>query len=1086
MTSRPAGQSSPRSHSELLLSRRLLNWMTVLMLALTTGVLLFSLYGTFQGVVWLLGGAARSYVNRVQDIQRSNEAFVTGFAAPRVSLPAVGPNPDSVRRLGDELRSYPVGEPRALNGDAWGLPLLVLPASVGEAQLQVIAKQFLRFAEVNRVIWPGARSRPRYTLDVDKESLFTIANPVEGRGIRLSRAAMRQLLARIHQAESTRVDDGSAFWLPEWTDPLTGVPMIHCVMPLRDQRGKVIAYTVTGIETAALPVGIDWPGDDSWEAGRLIMLNHGRNAMPLWVSRDTGASASQVSEHLNRPGRRPIITYWVDGDTLFIAGRSSEQRWGGVFAFPFSTLFKLTQVRLFWALGLYLLVVALLLLGRRLIGRHYLAPWAEQVRRNQEGEAFNRALIETAPVGLYVLNQPDGAILLGNALAQRLLPEVAGKQAQEKLAAWLQPGPEGPRGSMELMAGDAEQAHYLLLAGAQTRYHGKPALLCALSDISAAKETERMLEQSREAAVAASEAKSAFLSVMSHEIRTPLYGMMGTLDLLAIADLPPAHREALQTMRDSSQTLQAVIDDILDFSRIESGQMRLEHIAFEPVPMIESVVRMYAPMTQAKGVQLHCWLQAGMPEILGDPVRWRQIVANLLSNAVKFTAAGSVTVRLGLEHGTVPMLRLTVTDTGIGIDPERQGQLFEPFVQADSSVMRRFGGSGLGLSICRRLVQMMGGEIRLESAPGKGSRFEVQIPVTPLVSDTQTPPPADCPPVCVRFGLAPQRDNVIEQLRAAGYPVRVLEAGEATPDDCRLLLVDSSGQTGPYLTVHLLPDGPATPSRAGGDIIVSAYSQSGLLKALVLAGAPLADAAETTVTRPAQTASGLRLLVVEDHPVNRQLLVRQLQALGGEVASAEGGAEALTLLRQNSFDVIFSDVNMPDVDGYQLARTLRERGDRTPLVGVTASTFPGERERCIEAGMTLALFKPLLLQDLSEALRRILPDHEWIAVGEVMAPVHDEALRDAFEHSVQQDLAQIRRAVEQGDVLLLRRHAHRLRGALTTVVDGEDVQESCRLLETMAIRVQEEAQIALAGLEDYLQLFFDEYGAPTHSAEREK
>lgn len=622
---------------------------------------------------------------------------------------------------------------------------------------------------------------------------------------------------------------------------------------------------------------------------------------------------------------------------------------------------------------------------------------------------------------------------------------------------------------------------------------------------------------SRQAAIAANEAKSTFLATMSHEIRTPLYGMLGTLDLLSESDMPATRGEALQTMRESSQTLLAIIDDILDFSRIESGALRLEHLPYAPVPILESVVRSFYPLAHKKGLKLYCQLQPGLPELLGDATRLRQIVGNLLSNAIKFTQTGSVTLRLWLEARSTQLtpiageesaagfsyLVFSVRDTGIGIDPATQKQLFEPFIQADASVTRQFGGTGLGLSICRRLVHLMGGEISLQSEPDVGSCFTVSVPahlaaVAPNAAAAT--PPELRPVVDLQIDDPQVRDNIAQQLQKAGYPIHI--AGAPVSDAGRGIVQVTAGTRQGSASrsqaadpgkpvIRLLPDGPLIPQQMQHEICASLYSQESLSSALSLASGQGLTAVQNPALPPVQPIVGLRILIAEDHPLNRQLLKKQLEALGGTVQAVENGYQLLEALQHATFDIIFTDVNMPGMDGYALARALRAQGNATPLIGITASVFPGERERCLAAGMNVALFKPILLKDLRQVLSAIVPTASAITSdvnvvdedGLSRVLVEDPALQRAFVASVQQDLNVIRHAVEQGDALTLRRHAHRMRGAFSAVPDGEDIQESCRALELMAAHMQDEAVVALAGLETYIETFFSELPIATPSGE---
>jgi signal transduction histidine kinase/DNA-binding response OmpR family regulator len=412
--------------------------------------------------------------------------------------------------------------------------------------------------------------------------------------------------------------------------------------------------------------------------------------------------------------------------------------------------------------------------------------------------------------------------------------------------------------------------------------------LVVVRDITELKQRETELARERDAAEvaraeaeAANQAKSTFLATMSHEIRTPMNGVLGMLEVLEHQGLSDDQRAIVATMRSSASALLRIIDDVLDFSKIEAGRLELEETVFSLSELVTDTVAALRPQAAAKGLHLTVELAPGSSDaLLGDPVRVRQILFNLLGNALKFTHAGSVQVRaataaLGAGRSGVT---LRVADTGIGITPAERARLFQPFSQADSSTTRRFGGSGLGLSIVRRLTQLMDGEVHVRSEPGKGSMFTVMLP-----------------------------------LRTA-------------------------------------PDGTAE---------------------------RIADAPRAL---PALGQVGSRVLVVDDHPVNRKVLLSQLGLLWLAVDTAVDGVEALSLWQPGRYSVVLADVHMPGMDGYALAAEIRAReaasnAARTPIVAVTANAMHGEEERCLEAGMDAYLAKPVSIAQLSATLGR------WIALA---------------------------------------------------------------------------------------------------------
>jgi GAF domain-containing protein/FixJ family two-component response regulator len=469
-------------------------------------------------------------------------------------------------------------------------------------------------------------------------------------------------------------------------------------------------------------------------------------------------------------------------------------------------------------------------------------------------------------------------------------------------------------------------------------------------------------EAARAEAEAANEAKSTFLATMSHEIRTPMNGVLGMMEVLERQGLGDDQLPLVATMRDSAQALVRIIDDVLDFSKIEAGRLELETTAFSLSGLVAGAVETLRPQANAKGLKIAAEIEPGSNDALvGDPTRIRQILFNLLSNAVKFTERGEIVVRAGTAPvgGGQTRVMLAVKDTGIGLDAAQRARLFEPFSQADSSMTRRYGGTGLGLSIVRRLAQLMGGDVAIESAPGKGSTFTVTLVL------------------------------------------------EAAPADSPL--------------TELLKPAVAQPVRA--------------------ATVPVGEAA--------------RLLVVDDHPVNREVLVRQLRLLGLSADTAEDGSEALKAWAPARYAAVLADLHMPGMDGYEMTQRLRAReadngGARTPIVAVTANAMRGEEERCLAAGMDAYLVKPVAIDRLRATLER------WLAIddGETAAlAAQDDAVIDRnvlaawlgddragieellkkFRDSAIESERAIDTAWRSADLAGLAAAAHRLKGAAQAV-----------------------------------------------------
>jgi CheY-like chemotaxis protein len=440
------------------------------------------------------------------------------------------------------------------------------------------------------------------------------------------------------------------------------------------------------------------------------------------------------------------------------------------------------------------------------------------------------------------------------------------------------------------------------------------------------------------------------------------------IDVLERSPLSVEQREALGTVRYSASTLLRIIDDILDFSKIEAGRLDLESIEFSTVELIEGVAETLAPQAAAKGLKLAAYVAAGVPErVTGDPLRLQQILFNLLGNAIKFTETGSV--RLSLESAGGQALCIKVADTGIGLSREQQSRLFQPFVQADSSTTRRFGGTGLGLSIVRRLAEAMQGGVDVLSEPGEGATFMVTIR---LGEASRAAPRAELALQGLRLGLAlPDADE-------ARAIARYLEDAGA-----RVVLADpGAGFTGIQIdglaSDLQLSDGPATPDAAAAVGLPRPWRRDALIRAVARAAGRTPVVAAVPVARAAAPLNG-RVLVVDDNSVNRKILARQLELAGASTDSAAGGEEALELWRKGGYDLVLADLQMPTMDGFELARRIRqseaaERRARTPILAVTASALEEQEQKSRAAGMDGFITKPIGIEQLKATLDVWLKD----------------------------------------------------------------------------------------------------------------
>ncbi|MBR8321129.1 MULTISPECIES: hybrid sensor histidine kinase/response regulator [Burkholderia cepacia complex] len=800
-----------------------------------------------------------------------------------------------------------------------------------------------------------------YLIGLDGNFLGVLGAPLVARaqslGLR-SGSNLPSLIAALTPTGAQIRKGGGVFMADRRVDPVVGRPVIRFARRLDDANGRPFGWLVVNagfeIDEIMAPQSSD---EDTAVIDARKNIVFGRLRDRAMVEHGLSNAHAPFGEH--------VVVRRV-GLHFVVSDRLPDSRLVMVTTFSWRSVVKATLAGASATLGLAVIAVALLWVAIVMFDRRALRPANRRAIRLIESEALNRTLIRTAPAGLMLLSLANGDTMVRNDAAQRYgdaatAPPLGKRiwQAYRDSAAGGRP-PRVVTHELRLELDGADMA-YLAAHIVRTRYRGVDVLLCTLTDVTARKQLEDKLREAREAADDANKAKSTFLATMSHEIRTPLNAIVGNLELMERAPLPPEERRRLRTVMSSSDALLRVINDVLDLSKVESNQMVLEAVPFDLRAVLRDVAAIFHPLAAAKHLGLDCTIDPELADgYIGDPIRLRQIVSNLVSNAIKFTERGSVTIdarptgTAGQAHG----VEILVRDTGIGIAPEGLPTLFDVYVQTDASIYRRFGGTGLGLPLCRRLARLMHGDLAVETVPGQGATFIVSVPLS------------------------------------------------AAPSEAR-----------------------------------AAFDET--------------EAGAVPLPAPADDEVPLRVLVAEDHPASRALLRDQLDALHCDATLVSNGVEAMRAYFEQPFDVVLTDLGMPELDGFALANFLREQGATVPVIAMTAHATEEDRRRCAQAGAVEVVLKPLSIDALDAVLRRHAGHGATAQPDRRQSVAVTDEMRQKLQAATLRSLPAIDAALVSGDRQAIRLELHSIRGGFALVGDA-DAAAACAQME----RLEKEADMA--------------------------
>nr|ACI81121.1 sensor for ctr capsule biosynthesis [Escherichia coli] len=767
--------------------------------------------------------------------------------------------------------------------------------------------------------------------------------------------ALKALHERINKYRNAPQDDSGSnlYWISE--GPRPGVGYFYALTPVYLANRL---QALLGVEQTIRMESFFLPG--TLPMGVTILDENGHTLISL-----TGPE-SKIKADPRWMQERSWFGYTEGFRELVLKKNLPPSSLSIVYSVPVDKVLERIRMLILNAILLNVLAGAALFTLARMYERRIFIPAESDALRLEEHEQFNRKIVASAPVGICILRTADGVNILSNELAhtylnmlthedrQRLTQIICGQQVN----------------FVDVLTSNNTN---LQISFVHSRYRNENVAICVLVDVSSRVKMEESLQEMAQAAEQASQSKSMFLATVSHELRTPLYGIIGNLDLLQTKELPKGVDRLVTAMNNSSSLLLKIISDILDFSKIESEQLMIEPREFSPREVMNHITANYLPLVVRKQLGLYCFIEPDVPVALnGDPMRLQQVISNLLSNAIKFTDTGCIVLHVRADGD---YLSIRVRDTGVGIPAKEVVRLFDPFFQVGTGVQRNFQGTGLGLAICEKLISMMDGDISVDSEPGMGSQFTVRIPLY----GAQYPQKKGVEGLSgKRCWLAVRNASLCQfletSLQRSGIVVTTYEGQEPTPEDVLITdeVVSKKWQGRAVVTFCRRHIGIPLEKAPGEWVhsVAAPHELPALLARIYLIEMESDDPANAlpSTDKAVSDNDDMMILVVDDHPINRRLLADQLGSLGYQCKTANDGVDALNVLSKNHIDIVLSDVNMPNMDGYRLTQRIRQLGLTLPVIGVTANALAEEKQRCLESGMDSCLSKPVTLDVIKQTL----------------------------------------------------------------------------------------------------------------------